>query len=336
MTDRMSALRRAQIGKQSALGSAVAATIELVGLTAEAEPMPSIHSYGPQGQLFDTLEDVGQEYATIKLAGQPDYNEIAWLLSMIFGDVVPTTPGGGTNSRQRLWTPAIGSLWTPMIATLELGESVRAEQYPDMIMKSFQFMMGQDKFEQTGDAFAGKIVDNHTLTPSLSGLAEVPIKGEQTKIYLDTTSGGLGGTQLTRYFEHQVGLSDVFAPEFPGGASTSGYGLYVLKKPKAAGQLTLEADSVGMGNLVTLRAGSYNYLRVHSIGPIIEGSIHYELIIDLAIKFMKPSAFKAVGSASGLTGNDWPYAIVTDPTWNGTNAEGQALQITLINAVPSF
>jgi hypothetical protein len=431
MTENTWGLRRAQIGKQSVLNTAVPATLKLVSLMVTDEPMPSMHEYSPQGQWFSTLNEVGIEYSQHQVAGQPDYNDRAWAFANLFGNVSPTTPtgGGGAKSFQRVWTQVVDDLWTPMPVTLEIGSPERAEQYADFILKDWKDTSGADKYEQSGAAFGGAIVDNNALTGSLSPLPEVPIKGEQTKLYLDSANSAFGSTQLTRYFEHQWSLADVYAPEFPGGVnSTGGYGVYVQKKPKATGQLTLEADSAGMANLVTLRAGAYAYLRSESIGPVVENAytvtigaasngtftltyngqttagiaynalasavqtalqglssvgsgnalvtgsaggpyvvslvgtlltssnaltgsgagltggsfgithalINYKLRIDTAIKFGKPSAFKAVGSASALSGNDWPYVIVTDPLWTSVNASGQAFQVTLINAVAGF
>lgn len=340
MPDRMWALRSAQFGKQSALHTAVAATMKMAGLMVDAGMEETNHDSGPGGELFDTLEEQGLDYSMLKFAGRPDYNEITWPFAMSMGNVAPTTPSGGTVgvSFQRIWTPPVDNIWTPMPATVETGDPERGEQFPDVIVSGFQLTSGMDKFEQSFDAFGGKMVDDHDLTASLSTLDEILIKGEHISLYLDTTNSFAGTpTKLTRYFEHQFGFSDIYAPDWAGDRGVSGYGLYVQKKPKSSGQLTLEGDDAGIGTLLPLRrVGGFAYLRFEAIGPEVEAGVNHSLVVDMAIKFQKPSNFKGVGETSGITGNDWPYTVVKDKAWTSVNASGQAIQFTLVNGTPAI
>lgn len=333
MTDEMWALQRSQLGTQSALNTLVPATVRLVSMMIDDTDVPSMHEYGPQGELFDTLEEIGLESSTFKLSGVLDYNEALYLFTNMFGTPATSTPVGGTDSRKHIWTPPVDDVWTPKPMSLERGStSGRARTYADFIIKTLAFDHGMDKYDPSGDAFGNPVTTGASLTSSLAAVGpQVPVKGEQTNVYLDSTNQFSGSpTQLTRYFEHKYSIADAFAPEYPGTRSTNGFTTFAQLKPKATGTLTMEADSVGEGIFADIRAGSIMYLRVDSLGPIIEGSIHYQLTVDMAIKFSTPSAYKNVSDFSGL---DWNYKMVKDPAWTSVNASGQALQITLVNKV---
>lgn len=340
MPEEIWALQRTQWGKQAALYTPNAATIRLAGLSVDDEPDPTFHEFGPQGELAQTIEAAGITSSMHKIAGRADYNEFVWWLAGLLGNVVPAHPAGGTTSWERLWTPPADQPWTPMLITQERGDDTRGRQYPDLVISGFTVTCGPDKYDPTGDAFASAVKKNTALTASLAALTEVPILGPDTKVYLDTTNEFAGSpTQLTRYFECQWGVTGVYAPEWAGGVNAGlGYSLYVQPHPTMTGQLTVESDSTAEDLILGLQASdAIGYLRIESISTVLAESGHpYKLVIDSAIKFKKQSAYKAVGSASALLGNDYPFTIMKDPTWTTVNSNGQMFQIDLVSTVPAI
>ncbi len=328
-------LQTTQWGKQAALYTPNAATVKLASLTVDDEPDPTFHEYGAAGEFAQVGEAAGIVSGKHKIGGTASYNEFAWLLSALFGNVAPTHPVGGTTSWERVWTPKVNEPWGPMLVTQERGiVGGRGRQYADLVVSGVNITCGPDKYDPAGDAFSATVKKNTNLTASLSSLAQVLILGPDTKVYLDTTNQFAGSpTLIDRYFELKWSIADKYAPEWSGGVNAyNGYSLYVEKSPKMTGQITCEADSTLEDLILGLQAtDAIGYLRIESISKIdAEAGIPYKLVIDSAIKFTKQSAYKAVGSASGLLGNDYPFTIMRDKTWTTVNASGQFAQLDLI------
>ncbi len=275
------ALQRTQWGKQASYpNGGVAATVRLVGLTVDDEPAPTFKEYGPQGELAMTGEAKSLTSSTHKIAGRSDYNEFAWLFAGALGNVAPTPPTGGNTARQRLWTPPADNIWTPMIISQERGADTRGRYYQDLIISGFQVTPGPDKYDVSGDAFSAAVEKDHNLTPDLAGLLAIPILGPDTKLYLDSSNQFSGSpTQLESYYESQWGLSGIYVPDYPGGVNgNNGPGIYVQKAPKMTGQLTVEGNSTQEDLILSLQQNdAYGYLRIESIGPVIEN----EFTVDL-------------------------------------------------------
>lgn len=66
----------------------------------------------PMGLLVPTGTPIRQNWSTWEIGdgSYMDYNALLYLFSFLFGPPTTTTPGGGTNAREHVWTPGAGAL----------------------------------------------------------------------------------------------------------------------------------------------------------------------------------------------------------------------------------
>ena len=110
-----------------------------------------------------------------------------------------------------------------------------------------------------------------------------PIGGSQWDFYLDTTSGSLGGTKLTRCFAWSWQISDMFGPIWPGNTSVTSWAEIVDKAPTTSVTFQVEGDATGMGPLVQVRSGDVVFIRIKCTGPTL-GSGTYFAQFDLCVE----------------------------------------------------
>jgi hypothetical protein len=319
-----------QIGPQnSGLGNPVAATKKVQAAMFEDEPKANIYGFGPDGEKYDELEEPGTEWSELKISGPPTFDELTYLLDSMWGQATPTIPGGGTNSRQRIYTPGLSGPYNPLPLTVERGSAARARKYTDVTTTGLTFTLNPSQHTMAGDAFGQPVQDAITLTPGLSGVPLVPILAKYAKIFVDPTAGAIGTTKMSRAFNLTWGWTGGYEKVFTIDSDVQpGWATITDLKPNTESKLTLESDAQGLANLPIMRAGSYQYMRVIFTGPVIESTIHYLFQIDCAIKVSAPSKYQ---NKDGTTTNEWTYKIVKDPAWNS----GQAFQVTLVNTLAS-
>jgi hypothetical protein len=319
-----------QIGPETTPGTAVAATRALGGLIYMDTPKPTTHEFTPQGHAFTKEVYPGTEDAEFKISGVPTFDELIYPFCGLWGNVTPTIPTGGTNSRQWDWIPPLTNLQPGQTYTLERGSAARARRYAYLIHKGATVNLGKDDAKFDGDAFAQAIQTGFTLTPGLVSLSDIPVIGEQWSVFADPTSANIGTTQLLNPFSASFAYTDAFDPVYYLKRQDTSFSKVAPKKPKVELKLKLEADSVGDSYFTNLRnSGTPVYVRLQAIGPIIEGTIAYLFQIDLCCKPLSPSEF---GDDEGMEALEWTFRVAEDPAWNS----GRAMHVTLINQQASL
>ncbi len=84
-----------------------------------------------------------------------------------------------------------------------------------------------------------------------------------------------------------------------------------------------------MGFLTSLQAGSFLYLRVDAVGPIIEGAIPYAMQHDMAIKLTNVDPFS---DNEGVYAIGYEGMIMEDTAW----ASGQSQKMTITNQLTAL
>lgn len=325
MPERSSVTQVTQIGVEVTSGTAVAAPKRLAGVALTLNPNVSTTPHRPEGYKYPTVQSLGKDYSEGTLGGGPTYDELIYFFSMLFGAAVVTTPSAGTDPTARLWT------WTPSTTaedpiktlTIERGSSVRAHRAAYAFLRELTLEGNRESVTLGGSIVARAIEDGITLTAAPTELPMVPIDPDDVSIYLDTTSGGLGGTKLLRVLKWTWGFGDKANPLWVVDAAQASYVNHVEIVPNLRCELTVEADTAGMAaSLANLRTGATRFLRIESNGALIGSTLPYRLRIDQAVKV------KAIGNYED---SDGVYAIsftaggYHDATWT------KALQIALQN-----
>lgn len=168
-----------------------------------------------------------------------------------------------------------------------------------------------------------------TTTPGVPATETegVVIESNHIKVYADTTSGGLGGTALTRMFSGSLNLNNWRNAFFTVNRDNAGSMAGKVPTPiEGKLQLTLMGDSQWTQFYTGADTGNnpYWFIRFEAIGGLIESGQSYTLYIDLACKVSGISPLKDVG---GVYGADVSFDVIHNSGW------AKAAQITLKNGV---
>jgi hypothetical protein len=316
-----------QIGVQSVAGTPVAANKRLLSTSFTPGPSSEMQNFGPRGAKFDTIVIGNKEWTTASIEAIGNYTDIMYLFSMMWGAPTTTTPGGGTLSRQHVWTPTTFGPDSPKLMTIETGSSVRAEKFSDAFANSLSMAVSRGEITFGGEVLGVASTDGVTLTPTPTDIEQVPIAADTISVYLDNTGATLGTTQLLRAIATGWEVSGKIGLVWALNRSKTSYSGSVEKKPTANANLTVGADSAGMAFMTDWRNEQIKFLRIEAIGPIIETTIAYKLWIDLAVRIQEP---QGKGDEDGLLTQPYNFTIVYDGTW------AKAMQVTLVNKIATL
>src|SRR6185437_7869956 len=136
-----------------------------------------------------------------------------------------------------------------------------------------------------GDWFAQAFTEGATLTSSPAEVALLPMTGAQANIYLDTTSAGIGTTQLNDPLKVDFKASGYYGQYWPINRANNSFGAHVELLPKNELKITLQANSTGIAVKTNyLETGSRCYVRTDIQGAVIDSgnSISARMRHDMA------------------------------------------------------
>lgn len=325
MTERASINQIVQIGAESVAGTGVAASKKLQNLSLTFTPKPEVKTYRGTGHRWSSTAEMNREWTELKFDGPLDYQELVYLIAGVWGGLTPSTHAGGTNSKDWVWTPAVTGAITPKTFTIEQGDAVRAQKANYGLFTGFSYKGSRaDGFSVEAPLIARAFSDGITMTSSPTAITLAPVVGSHVNLWLDTASGSIGTTQLTRAFNFEYTYDAAFGAFWPLNRSNASFTGHVDTTPKNTIKLTLEADSSGMGFYSHLQAGDFMYLRFDSQGPIIETTIHYTITHDMAIKLTSVGSF---GDKDGVYVIEYEGEIAEDSAW-GSGGQSQTITVT--------
>ncbi len=175
--------------------------------------------------------------------------------------------------------------------------------------------------------------DGISLTSSPTTVALAPVVGKHFNVYLDTTSGSIGTTQLLRVLSLEFSMTNIYGPFWALNRATVGFGGHVDQMPKSTFKLLLAADANGMSPLSYLQSGATVYLRVQAQGNQIAsdgpGAINNTLQHDAAVKVGKPDPFS---DSQGIYAIGYELTVAEDPAWSS----GQSQLLTITNLITAL
>lgn len=317
MPDRMLVSEVQQIGIESSPGTAAVPTIQFGGLNVDIDTALEYDEFKPSGQLPQSIVAPRQEWSSGSLSGFPTYTEIAYALSNLLGAATVTTPSGATLTRKWLWEPSPSTPWTPKTWTLRRGVSGgTAEEANYLLLSGLNFDFSRTAAPTiAGDLFAQRL--DYAATLAATGVTSktlVPILPSQCDVWLDSASGSLGTTKLTRDFEYSYSIADLFDMIWTLNTSINSYAAHSVKAPTIEAMLRLGNDAAGRALVTNMRAGSTMFVRFRATGATdsIEAGFAYRLTIDTALKCADaPNR----GDENGLSTLEWTFRNVYDATW---------------------
>jgi hypothetical protein len=319
-----------QIGVESTSGTSVAANKLLRYLAYEPGIELAFNRFRPQGQIVASAITPGMDSTSWSLAGQGSYSELVYPLSGLLGTASTSTVE--TTATRWVWTPAGRSEITPKTFTVETGSSTRAQKATYVTQSGLELTWNRsDGIAVSGAAFGQQIQDNITLTSSPTGIQDKPILPTHLDVYIDTTSAGLGTTKLLRDFNAVFRYNDSRVPVWPINSANASFASDVQVEPTIQIELTMAADSVGMGYLTNARAGDTRYLRLSAVSTENAGAstAKYDLKIDMAGKISNIAAFD---DNEGVKVLSYTFDAIYDSSWGS----GTFLIVTNTNQVSAL
>lgn len=282
MTERATVLERVQIGVESTPGTAVAANHRLQAIELSPAIESEVSEQTQVGGKLATVVAKNKEWSTAKVGGAAEFEELTYLLASLITD--PTSAQqASTTAYKHTFTLGDSAADSPKSLTVETGSAQRAQKQAFARCNELALKFGRDGVDLSGSMIAQRIADGITLTSSPDVRPQVPMLGEGTDVFLDTTYGGLGSTQLTRNFKAELSIGGRYGPVWPNLSSATSFAELVELEPKAELALTVAADSTGMGALTTFRAGSRIFVRIENTGPNIATTYYYKFRADLCL-----------------------------------------------------
>lgn len=177
------------IGRETTLGSSVAANVRLRHARIQPQPSPDMKDHRPAGEKLPNHQMVLRESAEGPLDGIPTYDELGWLLASLIARPNTTTLESGAyrhvfvlDNRVRdviaSYTCEYGDMWS------------RAHKVTAMIINALEIGLRQDGADLGGSIIAQKIQDGitmsvgaatvQTITQSGTGTFALRFRGQET------------------------------------------------------------------------------------------------------------------------------------------------------------
>lgn len=169
-TDSMYVYRHPQIAAETVAGTEVTPNRYLSNLELALNPVPVVQTFGPMGNLLDTVAATNYEDTSVQIKGQGDFNELVYPYAGLIMKPTPTTPGGATLAREWLFDLDSTNLQTPATFTAEVGDVTRAQRMGYLLFKEIDLALDLEKgIQVSGNGFARKLRDQKTTYVALSG-----------------------------------------------------------------------------------------------------------------------------------------------------------------------
>jgi hypothetical protein len=304
-----------QIGAETTPGTSVAASKVLKYLNFQPTYWAGdFNTMMPLGQKVGSGVAPGYDFTNWAINSDVgSYSEFIYLYNSLFTNVTPTT----VDTSARLWTftPAARSEDTVKTFTVETGSATRAQKATYVLVTGIEQTFNRSTgVTTTGTAIGQNIQDNITLTASPTAPEDVPILPTHLDVFLDPTSGAIGTTKLTRDFNAVFRYQGARNPVWPINSTLASYASHVETAPTAQIELTVEADTQGMGPLVTARAGTIQYIRLSAVSTVLAGAAtaKYQLLIDMAGKI---TDIAGPTDTDGIKSVTYTFDAMYDSAW---------------------
>lgn len=313
MTERATINEVTQIGVESTEGTAVAANKSLPSMTIDVSPNTTSNEQTTQGYKNPTIHSPGFEYSDIKIASAgPTYDELIYIFNSILVHTTPSTVD--TSGKKWVFEPSNTQPDVVDTFTAEQGSAVRAAKVAGIRLTEFGLDWDRDHIALSGTGLGRTMTDGITLTASPTSLAQIVMQPKDISIYVDTTSGGLGGTKLLRSLKGSLKIANRFAGVKANDKSQTSFAAMVETPIKGTLDMTLAADAAGMAFLTKYRNATRVFVRVDILSDLMAGAATaaYECAIDLACDIAKINPYT---DDQGVRCIPVSFSIVSDQTW---------------------
>lgn len=333
MPENASVFQKIQAGVEVTAGTGVAANKLFTALGIDPSPSFEIDRFRPSGFKYETLAALTYEQVEADIGGRQTYTEIIYALASLVNKPTPTTPAGGTTSRQWTFESAIAGPDAPATYTIEVGSSVRAHKFTNFIINELSMTWAKTAApELSGSGFGRALDDNAvTLTGSPTSIALVPVLPTQLDTYKEATGTAVAAAaptnRILRDFSLSWSLSGRYSPVRVLNSANPSFETHVESEPELGMELQVAVDAEGMGFLTDLRNGTQTFIGLRGNGATIETTIKYALRVNTCVAVVDSDGFDDNDGARVVT---WNLGGQYNATWT------KAFSIEVINTLAAL
>ncbi len=323
MGEKASIFQTVQIGIETTPGTPVAANRKLLATSLVPAVKVEGDTFRALGNKYPSFAVVNKEWSEASIEGKLTYNEILYLLSSFLSQPTPVQQGSTTAYK---WT-FISSTSAEDIGktmTVEQGDANSAWRAAGVKVSGLELTFNRNEVNISGSAIGQPLETGITMTTSPTSMTPRPVLPAHLKFYMADSQAGLDSAQaVSRGFSLTWSLTDKNVLVWPIGQSP----VLIESEPKLEAKLSLATDTVGLGLISTMRAGSIKWFRVKAEGDTIQTPYKYTFQIDF------PGQITDVGEFSdedGLYLVEYTLAMIHDATW------GKAFQVDVIADVQTL
>lgn len=314
----------AQFGLESAYGTPVAVTKRFASFGLGKERNMGTASTTPRGQTAATQGWISTEDSTFSIEdGVLSYDEVVYLLESAIKKVTPTTPAGGTASKQRIYGIDQFAADAFQSYSIEQGDIQRnrgGKAAGCTVQEwGFEVSSGDDTVGMTGNLVGWKLDDAAGMTNLGAGAAGdfKPVLPKHFKLYYASTFALLESspTEITNAFTAGFSIGDRRNLVRYLGKANGEPSDAVETPPSLTFDLRL-ADEINPVDtfLTNARAGQKQFFRLKAEHPtVIETTIKPTIQLDMCVVLRDgPSD----DDEDGVQVVEFPYQPAYDPVAN--------------------
>ena len=274
-TPRASVNQQVQMAVETIPGTAVPCTKLLTAFTWTMGLKPTTKQFRGTGRQYPSASAILTEMSAGKFSGPGDFAQLVYPLSSLWGGATIAPVANTLAVSTWKWTPPLIGSYAALAKTytMQVGDTIDAEQYAYTAATGISYSLNRkQEVTVSGDVLAQTFTDGVTLTASPTEVEQAPMTGAQFNVYLDATSAGIGGTQVTtELLKLEYKASDYYDPYWPVNRANASYTSLIDKEKKHELTLTLQADATGIApKAAYLETGARCYVRVQGTGGLIE------------------------------------------------------------------
>jgi hypothetical protein len=256
------------------------------------------------------------------------YRALGFVAASRIAAPVTTTPGGGTLSRQHVFTLNPNAIDTFVTYTLVWTDGTIGFKSSYNAFQSLGFTAERGSVEVSSNMIGRKPIVTSTIPSSPTSVALKPIQPNLGDVWIDSTWATLGTTQYLAAYQYDLQLGDKYDMDAPINSSISSFATLPEKEDQSMTlNLSVAVDTAGNALVANYDVGTMIAVRYKILGPIIETTIPFSAQWDCLAVITEVGEVTAAPN-SNIATIPLTCSIATD----GTNA----LTLTLVNDIISY
>jgi hypothetical protein len=269
-----------QIGVETTPGTPVAANKRLPSLSFNLGPQLDSKRYRAAGYKFDTVSRVHKIWSEGNVEGPLSFEEIIYPLATMFTPPTPTTPAGGTLSREWKFVPLAQGNESLKTLTVEKGDSLAATIIAHVAARGLTFNFDTDDVNVNGPLI-GYAPATGSMTASPTAVPQTVASARDIDVYINDVLGANGatlfqsGNKLTDAISGNFSIGEKLVPRWVHNTDHASFKDLVETPSDLSMEYMSEHNAQSRAIFDDIADNPLQYVGVRITGPVIEGSIYY-------------------------------------------------------------